>query len=54
MDLDLTLVVVMECSHWRNVQSIPFPIPLATELGISMQLIMAIATNANAHKMEHA
>ena len=54
MDLDLTLVVVMEWSHWRNVQSIPFPIHPATELGILMQSSMAIATNANAQKTELA
>ena len=54
MDLDLTLTAVMEWSHWQNVQSMPFSIPPATELGILMQLIMAIATNANAHKADHA
>ena len=49
-DLDPTLVVAGEWSHWRNVQSIPFPIHPATELGILMQSSMAIATNANAQK----
>ena len=54
MVLDLTQKVERELSHWQNVQSIPFPIPPATELDILMRLIMAIATNANAQKTEHA
>ena len=53
-DLDPTLVVAGEWSHWRNVQSIPFLIHPATELGILMQSSMAIATNANAQKTELA
>ena len=54
MGLDLTLIVGGEWNHWRNVQSIPFPIHFATELGILMQSSMAIATNANAQKTELA